>query len=466
MPSLASRSLIVTIFYVGLFNYTYLYFGSRSLPLVGAIVGQHIFTPLYFGFFLAAIAYIWRRRTAPFRTLTIYLNIVSATLLAFALGGIGSASAGPVPSPWQSVVDGMVQENLRQPLQPPASPPDIYYIILDGYARADVLAEFYGHDNSAFLDSLTARGFYVPGHSFSNYPQTYFSLASSLNLNYLDDVRGVMGDDSHDRRPLRYLIENNSVVQALRQAGYAYVLLSSDYSATQGSSQVDFCFCESYGLSEFENVLLTPTPFWLWSPQSFQYDAHRQKIESTLTHLRKLPHLAQPMFVFAHIMAPHPPFVFGPQGESLPQHAPFTISDGGDYPGSHNEYIERYRGQVTYLNTQITAVVDAILARSSTPPVIILQGDHGPRSMPDGESSARERLGIFAAYYLPNSDNQPFYDAMTPVNTFRLIFNRYFGTHYATLKDKSYFSTWNHPYQFAQAIPDHFDHRAAIRTAR
>ena len=42
-----------------------------------------------------------------------------------------------------------------------ASHPDVYYVILDGYARADALATHYGYDNEPFLDALRERGFVV-----------------------------------------------------------------------------------------------------------------------------------------------------------------------------------------------------------------------------------------------------------------------------------------------------------------
>jgi hypothetical protein len=47
--------------------------------------------------------------------------------------------------------------------------PDIYYVILDGYARADILDELYGYDNSRFLDYLERHGFFVAETSHSNY---------------------------------------------------------------------------------------------------------------------------------------------------------------------------------------------------------------------------------------------------------------------------------------------------------
>ena len=66
--------------------------------------------------------------------------------------------------------------------------PDIYYIILDGYARSDVMSKLFGFDNEPFLKRLEQKGFYVARRSTANYCQTPLSLSSSLNAVYLNDL--------------------------------------------------------------------------------------------------------------------------------------------------------------------------------------------------------------------------------------------------------------------------------------
>jgi hypothetical protein len=110
--------------------------------------------------------------------------------------------------------------------------PNIYYIILDAYGRADILKEAYSYDNSKFLDSLHEKGFFIADKSQANYAQTDLSLASSLNLSYLDDLTALVGSESRDRRPLEDLIQKNAVVQFLKQQGYTIVALASGHSAT------------------------------------------------------------------------------------------------------------------------------------------------------------------------------------------------------------------------------------------
>ena len=47
--------------------------------------------------------------------------------------------------------------------------PDIYYIILDGYVRDDVLKDLFAYDNSGLIEYLRGRGFFVAEQSRSNY---------------------------------------------------------------------------------------------------------------------------------------------------------------------------------------------------------------------------------------------------------------------------------------------------------
>jgi len=114
--------------------------------------------------------------------------------------------------------------------------------------------------------------------------------------------------------------------------------------------------------------------------------------------------------------------------------------------------------QLIFVNNKIKIIIDEILSKSEVAPIIILQADHGPtaalsQGMLDGwhnptDTMLRERMRIFNAYYLPQVGNDLLYKSITPVNTFRLVFNLYFGTNYELLSDRSYFSNYDCPYKF------------------
>jgi hypothetical protein len=102
-----------------------------------------------------------------------------------------------------------------------------------------------------------------------------------------------------------------------------------------------------------------------------------------------------------------------------------------------------YRDQAMYISSRMKEIVPKLIANSATPPVIIIQGDHGP-TVP---SQTRERMRILNAYYLPGVDANV-YPTITPVNTFRVIFNTYFGQNLELLDDVSLYSIYQHPFDY------------------
>jgi hypothetical protein len=133
--------------------------------------------------------------------------------------------------------------------------------------------------------------------------------------------------------------------------------------------------------------------------------------------LENIPRIIpSPKFVFAHIVSPHPPFIFSPDGE-------FVVTDATD-PG--------YPNQIQYLNKRLVPMVQNIIKQSATPPIIILQADHG--------WDHEVRMANFMALYFPGGGISNLYPTLTPINIFRLVFNTYFGQNFPLLADDSYYS--------------------------
>ena len=114
--------------------------------------------------------------------------------------------------------------------------------------------------------------------------------------------------------------------------------------------------------------------------------------------------------------------------------------------------IKAYTNQATYINSLTLKMVKKILAESDTPPIIIIQGDHGPGAYLDWTSKAnsnmKDRFSILNAYYLGGQKSDILYPSISPVNTFRVVLNEFFGTHLEILPDKSYFSLWLTQFRF------------------
>jgi hypothetical protein len=343
--------------------------------------------------------------------------------------------------------------------------PDIYYIMPDAYARADVLASHYNTDISAFTQELVRLGFYIADSARSNYMQTDLSLASSLNCVYLDSLAEAMGPESDDRRPLIDMIQHSRVVDFLRRRGYTIVSFASTYSGMD-FADADIHVAPRWSPSEFQIVLANTTILRdaLILLGTSQVDWHRNRVLYTLNELPNAGRRRHPVFVWVHLDSPHPPFVFDARGRWPPiprsiwirRSRPWLDQSVIDHVDFH--LYERYYGpQVTYLNSLLIGVVRRILSQSTRPPVIVIHGDHGPGSVPDWDvlthTQAREQPNIFYAVYLPPpADPQEpapeLYDSISPVNTFRVILPRYFDTTMTVLPDRSYFSVWQRPYEF------------------
>lgn len=327
----------------------------------------------------------------------------------------------------------------------PAQPRSIYYVILDAYGRADKLNELYGYDNSPTVDFLRAKGFFVAGKSRTNYSHTSASTASSMNFEYLGDLSGKFVDS--DKRPLGDMTRDSRIARIMREAGYRVVSFN-DRSEIRGAD----VYMAPPEETEFQRGLLNTT---VVTSAARERAKDRARIQFAFDHLPDAAKLSGPCFIYAHIMAPHPPFVFDAEGGDPGYQTYFGTGSGNHLIKrggiTRSEYIAQYRAQLTYVNMLLRKAVEEILAASTIAPVIVLQGDHGPcgflcHERPE-DTYLGDRMSIFNAYYLPGGGDKLLYDSITPVNSFRVVLNAYFGARCSLAEDKSYFAPLDRPWQ-------------------
>ncbi|HNQ96349.1 MAG TPA: hypothetical protein PKH47_16895, partial [Anaerolineales bacterium] len=344
-----------------------------------------------FAVFLAAVliisVWMWllQKRVKNLVNVNLYFNLLSVLLLVNTGVQVAKHVRENEISYNPSARSVMVAE-----VESAAPRPDIYYIILDGYGRQDILQKFYEFDNSEFINGLRERGFYVADESSSNYIQTMLSLSSSFNMNYLQDLK-VNGNTPDNRADLIEILNYSEVRNVLAQNGYKTVSFENEYKATIPTADVYYEDTSSpltQPVTAFESIVidhsmartLNHIPAFQRALVEMPYETHRQRILSTFADLEKAPSLDGEYFVYAHIIAPHPPFVFDKDGNVINHDEPFTLFDANYYISEHSRggYIGGYRRQIQYVNTLALQAIDAILVRSDTPPIIIIQGDHGP----------------------------------------------------------------------------------------
>jgi hypothetical protein len=310
--------------------------------------------------------------------------------------------------------------------------PDIYLIILDSYTRQDVLQNSYQFDNSEFIQSLEAQGFYVGKCSVSNYPSTRYSIDSLMESNYIQDLfpNGEMNPFSSsltitNLRAMGYSVfsfENRS--KGHFDLGEDRLLSRQNPLNNSGKTLA--------GLNEFESELLMTTAFRVFMdmPQLLpfvdlsraEYEEHYQQVLYTLDELPNLVNVSSPKFVFVHILAPHEPYILTPEG---------------GYLYTSKEDPKGYLDGIRYINERILAITQALISNSATPPVIIIQGDHGS-ALPGNTPEMRH--SILNAYYVNDSARQLLYPTISPVNSIRVIFDAYFNAELPLLEDRSFYS--------------------------
>ena len=348
-------------------------------------------------------------------------------------GSVTTANETPVPRP----VAVLPHDD--------ATHPDVYYVILDGYARADALATHYGFDNGPFLAALRGRGFVVADHGASNYPYTYLSLGSSLNERYLTDdiAKGV------PYQAYLSLIRSATVPQRFRERGYRYDLIRSAWAGTSGSPLADEVLGPDPAIgTEFEVAILDGSLLRGLVPQPSIADYHI----AAFSALETVSADPGPTFTLAHIVAPHPPYVLDRDGTVVLD----TAALRGAWGGADNErgYIE----QVRFVNDRLLHVIDKILASSTTRPIIVLQGDHGSWSSRFEPGVAHqdveaERMSILNAYLVPDGVRALLYPEITPVNTFRAIDRGLFGEPVDLLPDERRYGPGGPPSNLEIYVP-------------
>ncbi len=426
---------------------------------VGKVLKHHrVLVPLG-GFLLGALAYSLRSGRLPssgIRFLTLGAKGMSLTLVGFSLFNIGMGLWKEARSPLKSL-EGDHPDSIIAPVLQPSE--DIYHIVLDGYPRADILHQLFGMDNSQFLEALGQRGFCIADSARSNYAQTLLSVLATMSGQYLAGEIPADNDGwayrRHLSRRLKVMVHQRAKVV---EGGWLRAF-ATGYSATEILDADEF-LSPTISLNEFERALVALTPLdAVLNVVESRYGniLHRQRVEFTFENMA-VPVGSQPRaFTFAHIVAPHPPFVYAPVSATSGSVVPMADGDHIVHEGglSVEQYRTAYCAQVEAVNDRLLKAVDAILA-NGRPSVILVHGDHGPASLLQWEDAlpskdaAQERFSILLALRMGDGSTEACWPAMSPINAVRVMQNRLYGTRRDTLPDRSFFSTWSRPFEFVE----------------
>ncbi|MEW6400738.1 MAG: sulfatase-like hydrolase/transferase [Chloroflexota bacterium] len=434
-------AFLTSTFILLFFMYGHVYSYLKSVQFSGLALGRHRILLVVWGA-LAALA-VWAaiRKSMNFASQASAINVISLLLLVYPLYTITARSVSVYQASASSLLPVQALNMTEN-----QSLPDVYYIILDSYTRSDVLYDVYGYDNSEFLNDLRDMGFYVADCSSSNYMWTKVSIASTLNMDYLQDIpayasaadKEVVAED---------LLKHSRVRQTLEALGYETIAFATGYPFNELTDADMYLEPPELmkNVREFDALLMQTTLLRVLQDFGVIYinqtatALYRDRTLFAIGHLDELAHMGGPQFVYMHIIAPHPPFVFGPNGEYL---NPFEfVFDENGY--TESTYSTGYVDQVTFISNEIARGVQKLISESPEPPIIMIQGDHGPWKQ-EGEN----RVSILNAYYLPGHADA-LYPEVTPVNSFRVVLNGYFNAEYPVLEDVSYASPYANIHDFS-----------------
>jgi len=438
LRDLRKGAIVATAIVIAYFGY-----GHVAGFLAGRGIGDTAQLAAWAVIVIATVVFVlrWGSRVAQ---ATFGLNVVSLVLVGIAVATVlpyEISRAGREPIEHAATV---------RAASTVAPQRDIYFLIFDRYGSADSIKQHFGITDNGIYDWLRGQGFQVPKNSHANYRATDFSLAATLNMQFLDDLTRDVGPVSGDRTPAQAKIQQNEVGRFLKSQGYRYYQIGSWFEPTRFVAMADENL--SYGVtSEFETVLDDLTIMaavdrvrGVVSPEPTDRDRHREGTLFGLRQLRRVATAPGRKFVFAHILLPHDPYVFKADG------SPLSEAEANATPER-----KLYADHLAFANAQIKDIVGYLLAGpEESRPIVIIEGDEGPLvcqaldCVTNTPAYLRIRLGNLVAMYLPGvSERLP--DTFTSVNTFRLVFRDYFGADLPPLPDRSF--TWpdnQHLYDF------------------
>jgi len=438
--SSTKSGLLVSLMVVLFFSYGTIFTKLNEI-IVNFQISNTFFIFPFLGIFILGFLYCFKTKR-KLNNITIILNVVVITLIAVTSTQLIGYDFNPSHI-FEDDVDTSTQFHLTDSL---SEYPDIYYIILDEYAGSKILNDTFDYDNSEFIDYLHTNGSTVPLETQSNYVVSFLSLSSSLNMQYVNFYADEVGIDSKDRRLSYNLFHNNRLMQILESNGYSTINFDSNWGPTNAIKIASQNLCEKSPVFDSElfimvlgNSMLKPIYVDLFLPSD------RERVLCVFSELPEIQFQSnKPIFVLAHIMLPHGPYVWGPNGE----HRKIDSLSILDVEENKKGYLD----QLKFTNKMVQEMIEKIMDEEKRPKIIIIQSDHGTAIPFDwGNSTEKmkhDRLSNINYILLPDKNENPLYNTMTPVNTFRVLFNDYFNTNFEVLEDIVFDSGYDTPYDF------------------
>ena len=244
--------------------------------------------------------------------------------------------------------------------------------------------------------------------------------------------------EEYDRLETEKRISSNFVMKFLKQNGYSIIVPYSGYGPADRfhESNVDSCSDVLVLKSRFLTELSRTTILNYFAEKQIENERRYTQL-CTLSELQDAgKKYDKPVYVFAHLFIPHAPYLFDKDGNPVtPQSNKLKGLEGW-------QNTDGYLNEIQFINKKMMNIMTKILSESDES-IIIIQGDTGSSILnnPDISDYMKKRLSILYAIYIPNADTKSFSKNISPVNTYRIIFNNYFETNLEILDNRYYWYT-------------------------
>lgn len=414
--------LIVTFIFIIILYYGIITKQISNLSILNFMRGKEgLVSFILISFSLLVLVLLFSRYKGNLVKLSQYLNALMILLIIYQLYSISRLNTKKISLANQIDINSNVPDkNINRP-------PDIYYIILDAYTSSQSLKDYWNYDNDSITNFLIKKGFFIAKKSRSNYNQTIHSLASSLNMSYLKNINHSSVTKIQEKN-LFNLVKESSVAKIFLRNDYKILNYSFFDIPENPKYYKDLFFLireDLYDGTFYQKVM--EKFHWAKDPNAGMFVIKKINL-NILNNLKEQNEISEkPRFIYAHIIMPHNPYFFDENGNMQDEDSIFNT-------WSKNRYLE----QLKFLNKLVEKTINSIFENNPGKlPVIIIQGDHGFRYLP-GENGLGESSTIFNAYFFPDQNYQKIYPSVSPVNTFRIVFNKYLNYKFPLLKDTTY----------------------------
>ena len=321
--------------------------------------------------------------------------------------------------------------------------PDVFVFLLDEFAGEKQLEMDYDYSLKPFKSQLEERNFIFPDQSFTNYPNTIYSIPSLLNMGYVDDVIEKYQSGSKDIRASSPLFKHNNVMKIFKSYEYKVTTFANGYSEkfnVPGDSPfVDQKLCTSDSMID-HGILLALIDIYVPSTEGDGLNLMPMALEGLELHISQFDECIfsfihnykndkeEPNFVFTWLMLPHGPYRYDSDGNSVNEiYSPHVINK------------DAYLNQLIFTEKKSLELIDSI-QKQDPEAVIIIFSDHGSRhTITSWEEPTDEDLirgfNNFSALYFPEKEIE-IPEKLSLVNIFRIFFNEYFDMQYEILEDR------------------------------